>query len=257
MTTPPPATPWPRPHYRASALPMKMHFVCFAKQALDLPPMRAVDYGVVPGDALQAIDVTRHARDGAEEWFAGWWDNAFGEFAHMQLGAEFKTLTQTTVCYSVQLRLDDHADLSPLQAAWGVVRWLVDCGAGFVLDLHALKYRTGDDVREFDFGALKIGREISIANETSPTDDTGTYLIHTRGMTKFARPDLMFFRAPTIKVKTAGQMLNALALKLAEGALPEDLNDPKVSGAPITLRPFEDAALLAQLGIDCAWAITL
>ena len=52
---------------------MKMHFVCFAKMRLDLPPMDAAKYGVPPGADVDAVDVTLQARDGAEEWFEGWW----------------------------------------------------------------------------------------------------------------------------------------------------------------------------------------
>ncbi|MGC4064830.1 MAG: hypothetical protein QM784_09330 [Polyangiaceae bacterium] len=122
------------------------------------------------------------------------------------------------VAYSVQLETLEPQDLGYLQACWGFVMWLCDAGAEVVLDKHAIRWHDGERVglldirRDFD-----IRREISIVFETEETPGFG-HVMHTRGLAKFGRSDLILKGAAASDAHVGGVLLNGLATRAALGA---------------------------------------
>jgi hypothetical protein len=122
------------------------------------------------------------------------------------------------VCYSVTVEVDDPADLTHLQLAWAVAASLARAGAGAVLDLHAAHWLTGAAV-----AALPPDRPFTVQNEFTTTAETRPasgfgHPVHTRGLAKVARPDLVT-GVPATRIEHTDRILNHLSRLLANGAV--------------------------------------
>jgi hypothetical protein len=227
---------------------MTAHFVCFADDAIPQPAVSRSRHGLPVGDLLGDVDVRQHLRSECVEWFEGWWDpGGLAAIASLDLGESFERLTDARVCYTIKLVTDDRPDLSPLQTAWALVRSFVDAGANVVLDAQALWYRDADAVRACSFDAFDIRREIKITRETDATEGE-LHLVHSRGMGKFARPDLLAWTTPDDQEVVAASM-STIGRALAEGTPSLRVSCRIMPGIDVVLQPFTDRLLLDQLGV--------
>lgn len=127
-------------------------------------------------------------------------------------------LDAVTHLYDVRIQIGDPADLTHLQLAWAVAAGLVRAGCHTILDAHAITWLDGDSVAALPADRpFALGHEISILAETDLTAGFG-HAVHTRGMHKFARPDLIT-GVPAEEIEYTGRVLNHLAGRLAEGAV--------------------------------------
>ena len=119
-------------------------------------------------------------------------------------------------CHSVAARVADPPDHGHIQAAWAAARWLVARGSFAVLDTHAGRWHGGDQVAGLDAERpFDVGTEVTIVFETDRTPGFG-HVMHTRGMAKFARPDLMTATEPGT-ADQAAQVIFHLSRSLADG----------------------------------------
>jgi hypothetical protein len=121
----------------------------------------------------------------------------------------------------VEVKLRDAADLGYLQCAWAMARWLVRGGAAAVFDDAARTWHTAAAVLEWpaplDF---KIDRETQLVFETDTEPGRG-HLMHSRGMRKFGRPDVLTELPPgqglRWQVDELAKVLTAISTELALG----------------------------------------
>jgi hypothetical protein len=86
------------------------------------------------------------------------------------------------------------------------------------LDVYAGTWRPGGAVAErAPDRPFVITSEISVIFERQPVPGFG-HPVHTRGMTKFARPDLIA-GVPADRISDTARILNHLAAMLADGAV--------------------------------------
>jgi hypothetical protein len=170
--------------------------------------------------------------------------------AEQDLGDDLALLTTSDVCYTLSLELQDQADLVPLQSVWGLVRWLCARGMSVVLDVHAFRFRTRADVDALDFSESDVQRDVKLVLESEPTED-GLHLMHTRGLCKCARPELMCFIQPD-DAGLMGRVLNQLARTLLEGAAPTQIRLRVAEGVELVTTPAPDQALIDSLGLEAA-----
>jgi len=122
----------------------------------------------------------------------------------------------------VRVELPDPPDLAYLQGAWGLARWLVDCGAELVFDAHAARFRTREEVQAFaPARPLDVSEEVTVIFETDARSKSGLRFMHTRGMIKFARPDILL-RADDLSNVADGQVISDMARSLAAGRVLRD-----------------------------------
>jgi len=241
---------WPRPYFRAGKQPTKIFFVCFAKAPLaEVEPTRA-RFGLPSADLAKQVVVREHRRAAGRTWFEDWWSGAFGAIAAQDLGDDLPLLTTSDVCYTLSLELPDQGDLAPLQSVWGIARWLCARGASVVLDVHAFRFRTRADVDALTFDESDVQRDVKLVLETDATSD-GLHLLHTRGLCKCARPELLCF----IQQEDAalmGRVMNQLARTLLEGAAPEQIRLRIADGVELVTAPVEGRELVDSLGLEAA-----
>lgn len=153
-------------------------------------PFSMSRFGAPAETAVAGVDVRTHSGRDEPEWLAGWRTGALRAMADVDL-TEPGRLDEAGHCHSIMIEVSDPADLAHLQGAWSVARWLVARGCFAVLDAHARRWWDGTTLtawppeRPFD-----LGTEVSVTLESQETEGFG-YVMHTCGMAKFARPDLI------------------------------------------------------------------
>jgi hypothetical protein len=241
---------WRRPCFMAGEQPTKIFFVCFGKEPLAEVDLGRARFGLPSDELANRVEVREHRRAAGRAWFENWWADAFGVIAQQDLGDDLALLTTSDVCYTLSLELKDQPDLMPLQSVWGLVRWLCARGMSVVLDVHAFRFRTRADVDALDFQDSDVQRDVKLVLESEPSED-GLHLMHTRGLCKCARPELMCFIRPD-DAAVMGRVLNQLARTLLEGAAPSQIRLRVAAGVELVTSPAPDRALIDSLGIESA-----
>jgi hypothetical protein len=246
----PPLARWPRPYFTSGDQPTKIFFVCFATGPLAELELDRTRFGVPDTELVRRLDIREYGREGAREWFEGWWSKSFGVIAEKDLGQAATQLTGSDRCVTLRLELPDQADLAPIQTVWGVARWLCARGASVVLDVHAFRFRTRKTLEEQDYSGSDVERDVKIVLENQPTRG-GLHLLHTRGLCKFARPELVCFIRPE-DADVMGRLFNQIARTLMEGALGSQIRLRAADGVELVTQPEDDRSLIDSLGLEAA-----
>lgn len=174
--------------------------------------------GTVPSTApVDALDVRLHRHAESPEWVDGFRTGPLRNLAEREL-PDLRLLDAATCCYSIQVRVQDPADLTHLQLAWAVATAACRSGATAVLDVFAHDWSSAEAIAGLDpRRPFTVLREISVVAEADPSPGFG-HAVHTRGMAKFGRPDLVM-GVPKDQLGEAAEILNHLARMLAEGHL--------------------------------------
>jgi hypothetical protein len=241
---------WPRPYFKPGPERTCIDFMCFGKAPLAELPLGRSRFAVPETELLAKLDFREHHRKTSKQWFEGWWAGPFGMIAHQDLGSDLGLLTTSDTCVSLRLDLEDCPDLAPIQLVWAVTRWLCARGISVVLDVHAFRFRTRETLEQLSFGEPDISRELKLVLETDATRD-GLHLFHTRGLCKFARPELVCFVTPDDAAVLA-HTLNQIGRTLMEGASPEQIRLRLGEGLEVTTTPASDQPLIDSLGIKSA-----
>lgn len=205
--------PWQRPSHLSTGRDASIILVVFTDGDV-LSELELA--GVVPATApVQQLDVRLHQYTENPEWIDGWRAGPLRNLAEREL-PDVTVLDTATSCYWIQVRVPDPADLAHLQLAWAVAAAVCRSGAIAVLDAYAHDWYPAEAVAGFDpkrpFDVIK---EISVVAESDSVPEFG-HPVHTRGMIKFGRPDLIM-GVPTDRIGEAASVLNQLGALLAEG----------------------------------------
>jgi hypothetical protein len=209
-----PIEPWARPAYQPTGRPASIALVAFADEH-EAEPSLVLRGAVPPGVPLDALDLRNHARDDGPEWFDGFRTGALRNIAATHLG-DLRRLDAARSCATIRITVEDPPDLTHLQLAWAVAAGIAAAGAFAVLDVHAVRWHPGAEVAALAPGRpFDVRHEINTLAETTPTPGFG-HPVHTRGMHRFARPDLVA-GVPAERIEETGALINHLAARLAEG----------------------------------------
>jgi hypothetical protein len=245
-----PIQPWPRPAFQPTGRPASLLLVAFAdREVLGDPPELALR-GTIPASApVEALDLRliRHSED--PDWVDRWRADGLRVFAAKALG-DLTALDAATCCYSVRMHVDDPDDLAYLQLAWAVAARLGAAGCTALLDAFAVNWYPGADVADLPPDRpFRIQQEISIIAENEGSPGFG-HPVHTRGMVKFGRPDLIA-GVPASLVEHTGQILNHLGRMLADGAVIEPGERFRFDGSRTLLAtPYEPGGTVPDVVLN-------
>ena len=129
--------------------------------------------------------------------------------------------------------LPDQRDLRYLRDVIGFIQSLNDAGGVAVLDVQSLALRSAEQWREAEFEpdaprALNEVVMLRSADEQHP----GRAWLHTRGLRKFARPDLSITNVPEDSLFNAQLLLERAADYLIAGGVFEHGREVRMSVAP-------------------------
>ncbi len=214
---------WRRPAYHPCGSRASISLFAFSEAPLTPDvPFSLSRFGAPSADSVSCLNVQTHAEADDPKWFDGWRTGALRTIAVTDL-ADAARLDAARYCHSIVAEIDDPPDLGYLQAAWAVARWLADRGCFALVDVHAGRWLDGSKLaalipeRPFNLDA-----EVRFVFETDPTPgwDSGNFghAMHTRGMAKFGRPDVITGLALPDMVEFLEQVLRQVAQALADGA---------------------------------------
>ena len=210
---------WQRPNFEPDGRTAEVIFYVFADRALDLAsPMSRSRHGIPGGFSPASLDIRQHLLQESPDWFEGFFSPEMLGVANAELSGQTDALVGTTAVYSVSVRQQEPEDLAYLQGAWAAAKWLCERGALFVHDAHPIRWHAAGEVNALaPDRAFEIRREVNLVFETDPSGDFG-HLCHTRGLAKFARPDIVLLGAAKDDAPACGALLNGLASRAASGA---------------------------------------
>lgn len=186
------------------------------------PELSMARFGAPSREAVAGIGVQtiERARDAA--WFDAFRSGSLRAIATQDLGPQLAELDAADHVHVVSAAPRAVTDLSYLQAAWAIVRWLGARGGQLVLDAMAMTFVPLAHVQ----GAgepLDVRREVRVVYETNTARPDRAHALHTRGMKKFGAPDIVALCTDE-DVPLVGQAISELADQVARGA---DLATPK------------------------------
>lgn len=241
--------PWTRPAWAATEAEAELFLVAFFPG--DAPPALRVErarHGVPDDEPPSGLQVTGHRRQDNAAWFDAFFSPEIRAFVGGDL--DFDTVSAARSAQVARARFADPPDLRHLQWAWALTRAFVDMGALAVLDSHAIRWRSPAHVAELPADApFAIEREITVVFEDQPTEG-GWHVSHTRGLVKFARPDVILFGLGPDDAEAAGDVAWALAHGLAEGRVIHPGEAVRVHGKVFESRAYRPGAGDPDLGLD-------
>lgn len=239
MTTP--TSTWPRTGFQAGGGRNLFQLFCFSAGPLkaDLP-LSASRFGLPTPEAVNLVQVRELTREMDSGWFDGFRAGSLRAVAIGALG-DVSALDAATQLTAVMIDREDSADLLHLQAAWATAQWLVARGASVVLDAQTNRFWRGADVAEWPASrpfALSI--DVNVVVEAEPTSPVAH--IHTRGLQKFGRPDLVVRDVPGEQWDLVAALVRALAGQLAMGVVLRAGDRVNIDGKSLSLAAYQPIA---------------
>ena len=223
---------WPRPHADPLREPSPADRAELFYVIVGPPPVQPLQVSRARHhlDRLEpALTISTHRREEDPEWFDGWFHGPLGwqidgMFARPD---ELRNAPSLTV---VRGTFPDAPDLNYLRNTIGVVSAIADTpGTLAIFDAPAVNWwRLGEWREAFvDRSEFRIGDHIFITVTDDARHHPGLWT-HTRGMSKFARPELEIrhlggdYDTRNPAIRASGNVLNGIAAYLAQGATIRD-----------------------------------
>jgi hypothetical protein len=183
--------PWQRPAFRPTGRDAVITLIAFADEnVLEAGPDLRIHDTVPQGAPVAALDLRMHRYADSPAWIDGWRTEAMRNLVRRDLG-DLGRLDAASCCYSMSVTAEDPADLTHLQLVWAVASAIAAAGAFAILDAYAAAWLPGSTVASLPPDRpFRIQEQVSVIAETEPTPGFG-HPVHTRGMIKFGRPDLV------------------------------------------------------------------
>lgn len=232
-----PIGPWLRPAFQAGGEANVFQLFCFSASALATDvPMSGGRFGLPSAEAMAFVEVRELRRDMDPAWFDGFRSGALRAIAMQSLG-DLTLLDEAQRLTAVLINRADAPDLTHVQAGWAVAQWLVARGATVLLDAQTNRFWKGEDVATWPATRpFALSTDVNVVVEAEPTSQVAT--IHTRGLKKFGRPDLVIHDVPGAQWDAVAALVRALAQQLADGAVMKAGSRLTVGGNTITLSAF-------------------
>lgn len=225
---------WTRPHWsRAADKAMLLYFVFGT-----FPAELHLDLSAHGGHGLPAgVEIQRIPKAMLAHWDGHPLRGALGDLLREGHPEAFEAARTAPDCLMLRGELPDADSLAYLADTLGVVAALLDPGGVAVIDPQILEAFTADEWRARYAGAAASAprNHVAILCNDDSVGDVDQW-IHTRGMRKFARPDVSIRHVPRTEVQRAGAVaarvveLEARGMRFGDGStvaadgLPGDLH---------------------------------
>lgn len=216
---------WPRPHHEPTNGTAELLYVVVGDPPETLSVKRARHH--VDSLEPEHLVVSKHARADDPAWFDAWLTGPMSagldETLGPSLAADVRGARRMSV---VRGAFPDSPSLAYLRNAVGIVSAIAEAGGVAVFDANALTWwRPGDwHARFVEQSRFRVTDHVFIAVTDDPSRRPGLWT-HTRGMRKFARPELHAQHLPGAydvtnpAIRDSGDVLAGLATHLALGAV--------------------------------------
>src|SRR5689334_3515577 len=104
-------------------------------------------FGAASAESIGTCDVRTVTRAMDPRWFEAWRSGSLRNIAEQDLGDELAALDAADHVHVIACEPGDVRDVTYLQAAWALARFLIARGGTVVLDAHAMAYTSADRVQ--------------------------------------------------------------------------------------------------------------
>lgn len=225
-----PTADWSRPHWsRDEARAMLLYFV-FGEFAAE-PKLDLTAHG--SHGLPQGVEILRIPKDRLAQWDGHPLRGALGGILRDGNPDAFDAARKAPECLMLRGELADADSLAYLRDTLGVVTALLEAGGVAVVDPQILEAFTADAWRaRYVGGERSMSRShVAILCNDNTAGDADQW-VHTRGMRKFARPDLSIRHVPQAEVQRAGAVAARLVELQARGMRFGDGSTVDVEGLP-------------------------
>ena len=247
---------WPRPNRKAASdARARQHYIAFfAEEAADVS-ISAQEDGLPAGDPLAPFKVEAYD---APAWVAGWSAGPLGAFLDDTPDVDAAAVRRCRAAMAAWASVPDPLTLAGLQGGMALCRAFARAGAVAVLDVVSMRWWGAEALlalapdRPFD-----IREHVTLTFETESAHPEVGHLCHSRGMAKFARPDLAIHLAGPAHAAEAGRMLNTIATAMALGFEPAHGDTTRAAGFQVRFegRP-DDSARPSPLFFNRSFELT-
>jgi hypothetical protein len=225
---------WPRPHWRDSGDAAFLLWFVFgdfdAKTHIDAHRYRT-------RGAPQGIDVIRYANRELATWDGYPLAGTLGRTMRDENARLFERASRAADCFMLRGNIADPADLDGLRDLTGTIAALTNLGAVAVVDPQMLSMFGADEwrARYFDRDAF-VARDHVLILASEDERHAGRVHVHTRGLRKFARPDISIRKVPKEAAAHAGQLAERFIEFQALGGIVEEGRVVVIEGAAADMR---------------------
>lgn len=246
---------WTRPHWsRDEARAMLVYFV-FGRFAGEL----RLDLSAHGSAGLpRGVEMHRLSKAQLASWDGHPLRGALGEILRDGNPDAFEAARAANECLMLRGELPDPGSLDYLRDTLGVIAALLDAGGVAVVDPQILEIFSADDWRVRYAGGERAAPRNHVAilcNDDTVAD--AEQWVHTRGLRKFARPDISIRQVPRGEVQRAGEVAARLVELQARGMRFGDGSTVNVEGLPGGLRVTRAGSLddpeFNNVHLELAW----
>ena len=221
---------WPRPQWRDSGAHAFVLWFVFGDFDPDLS-IDAVRYRTRGTPA--GVSVVRYVNRELARWDGYPLAGTLGRLLWEENAPLFEKAQGARECVMLRGEIADPADLDALRDLVGTIAALNDAGGIAVVDPQTLSLFAAADWRARFFAADRFNARDHVLILCGEDDrNEGRMHVHTRGLRKFARPDLSVRNVPPAAADAAGAMTQQFAEFACAGGLVEDGHEVALEDAP-------------------------
>jgi len=241
QVAPAPLSSWPRPYFQPTSAKALVWYQIYGHFSDTIEISRSTyRCAGVPG----GIEITNHPRPSADEVGTGFLTRPFFVAAlKRELPQLASTVQSAPECTIIRGELADSANLDYLRDVVGLVTWFFDNGAVAVLDPQTAVWYDRPKWRDriFDPNAAVPTQHVVVFCSEETGVNTNLFWYHTRGMRKFARPDISIRNVPAQNREGAINLLNRMIEAQALGqVIPE--------GQPVQMKSLPPGLICHHAG---------
>jgi len=225
---------WPRPYWRDSGAQALVQWFVFgdfeAELRVDAPRYRT-------RGTPEGVEVARYVHDAIKSWNGYPLGGTMGRLFENENAALFERADTARECLMLRGNLADRGDLDYLRDLIGTITALSDLGGVAIVDPQMLSMFGVAEWRRrfFDDPAFASRSHVAILESEDKTAP-GRRHIHTRGLRKFARPDVSIRNVPAEFMAHAGQLAERFLDFEALGGIVEEGREVVIEGLPENMR---------------------
>lgn len=193
------------------------------------------------------IEVVRYVNRELEKWDGYPLAGTLGRVLYDENSRLFEQAKKSAECVMVRGAIADPGDLDAMRDLVGTITALTDLGGVAVIDPQILSmFDAGEWRRRFFADDAFHAREHVLILCSEDEQHAGRLHVHTRGLRKFARPDISIRNVPPAAANVAGELAERFAEFQARGGVVDENREVEVDGAPEGMRAqlvgeFDDA----------------
>lgn len=231
---------WPRPHWRDSGDAAFLLWFVFGDFDVE-PHIDAHRYRT--RGTPQGVDVIRYANRELSAWDGYPLAGTLGRTLRDENVRLFDKASRAADCFMLRGSVADPPDLDGLRDLIGTIAAFTDLGAIAIVDPQMLSMFGADKWRKrfFDRDAFNARDHVLIL-ASEDERHAGRVHVHTRGLRKFARPDISIRNVPKAVSALAGQLAERFTEFQALGGIVEEGREIDVDGASAGMRAHRTGA---------------